>query len=309
MVFGLALLMIWLPYWMGSSADTRSATASLAIAMLYVVCALPLLRRLELWKGRTHYVIGGVFIAAALLATARGAGVFTGTLSPQLTTPSPFNIGLAVIGLALIVVGSMGFVLMLRERELGRLAMLDDLTEIPNRRAFLDALERALASAQRRQFPCSVALIDVDYFKRINDSHGHRAGDDVLRQFAALARGVLRKEDVLGRYGGDEFVLLLYGSAAAGAQEVASRLQAAMAANPARSSDRVIAYTLSVGIVEWRPGKSVNLVELLHQADQALYEAKARGLNCIVHYEELAAAPAVRPREAENNRGKAVIPL
>src|SRR6185503_4853523 len=109
--------------------------------------------------------------------------------------------------------------------ELAALSSTDGLTRLPNHTAWLEAVEREFARAKREEQPAAVLMIDLDHFKRINDSHGHPAGDEVLRGVAEVLREALRAQDVPGRYGGEEFGVLLPGSDAAGAEAIAERIR------------------------------------------------------------------------------------
>ena len=142
-------------------------------------------------------------------------------------------------------------------------AMRDPLTALPNRRAWEEELERDTASARRSGEPLSVAVLDVDGLKAVNDTRGHAAGDQLLREAARAWSGALRRQDLLARLGGDEFGVLLAGTDATTAAEVLARVAAAAPGCPC-----------SVGVVERRPGESVR--DLLHRADIAMYADKVR---------------------------------
>jgi diguanylate cyclase (GGDEF)-like protein/PAS domain S-box-containing protein len=169
------------------------------------------------------------------------------------------------------------------ERELRRLAQEDMLTGIANRRAFSTEAERALHAAERSGLPLTLLLLDLDHFKRINDTHGHNVGDEVLRELAQRMLQVLRKSDLAGRWGGEEFSALLQGEAEA-ARTVAERLREAVAGRPFDTGAGPLAVTLSGGCAAWRPGDT--LAALVARADAALYAAKAQGRNQV----QLAAA-------------------
>lgn len=146
--------------------------------------------------------------------------------------------------------------------ELERLAHTDALTHLPNRRAWEVGLERDLARATRTGEPLTVALIDIDSFKEINDVHGHPAGDSLLTQVARRWSGALRKDDLLARIGGDEFGVLLPGCSESDADVVVERLY-----------QRVpMPHSFSVGVATWNRYESVD--ELVRRADDDLYEAK-----------------------------------
>lgn len=166
------------------------------------------------------------------------------------------------------------------ERELHRLAIMDCLTELPNRRHFLERLEAEIERSTRYDRPLSVAMIDLDHFKAINDTHGHAAGDEALRRFAATCRDALRASDVIGRLGGEEFAVVLPETALADAALVTERLREVVGALRIGDADDAFSFTVSVGIAELRPGDDAS--RLLCHADKALYAAKRQGRNRVV---------------------------
>jgi diguanylate cyclase (GGDEF)-like protein len=155
-----------------------------------------------------------------------------------------------------------------------RQALVDGLTGLANRRAASDALHAEAARAQRLETPLSVVLADLDGFKDVNDAHGHAVGDEVLRVFAEVLRETLRESDVAGRWGGEEFLLLLPGADEEGAAQLADRVRSALAARsiPGASDLRV---TASFGVAEY--AGETNTEELVAAADSALYRAKRAG--------------------------------
>jgi diguanylate cyclase (GGDEF)-like protein len=166
-----------------------------------------------------------------------------------------------------------------------RQALVDGLTGLANRRACEDALSHEIARAGRLGTPLSVVVADLDDFKAVNDAHGHAAGDDVLREFASVLRRTLRESDVAGRWGGEEFVILLPGTEAEGGVQLAERVRAALAERSFAGRDGAhLQVTCSFGVAQHKPGLGER--ELFAQADRALYQAKRRGKNRV----ELAAA-------------------
>lgn len=157
-----------------------------------------------------------------------------------------------------------------------RVANTDMLTGLPNRRHTLAFLERALAGAREHGAPLAVAIFDIDHFKRINDTHGHATGDQVIRRVALRARAALRDEDMVGRIGGEEFVCILQRSSAQSAEIVAERVRKAVETGTAAEDDLPDA-TISVGLAVYDGEADVE--ELLHRADKALYVAKREGRN------------------------------
>ena len=148
---------------------------------------------------------------------------------------------------------------------LQRLSLSDELTGLPNRRGWNAGLGRELARARRTGVPLCVALLDLDRFKAFNDTHGHPAGDALLREAAQIWMGLLRLTDLLARYGGEEFGLVFPAAPIEDARAVVDRIRAATPGG----------LTCSAGVAAWRPGESAD--QLVDRADSALYEAKRRG--------------------------------
>jgi two-component system, cell cycle response regulator len=159
-------------------------------------------------------------------------------------------------------------------------ATLDGLTEVFNRRYLEDVLEKEYAFCSRHEVPLSVVMVDVDRFKLINDTHGHLAGDYVLWQVARLLVSVVRIEDMVGRYGGEEFTLVLRETDRAGALVCAERCRSVIQMNRFRHNDTAIPVTISAGvstITRAVAGKSAR--DLVAAADKGLYRAKETGRN------------------------------
>lgn len=154
----------------------------------------------------------------------------------------------------------------------------DELTGIPNRREFDRRLLEEWQRSVRFKRPLSLIMLDLDRFKVINDTHGHPVGDEVLRHVARLLAGQIRQVDCLGRYGGDEFALLLVETDRKSAQVVADRLRALVAATPCQLAMRglVLDVGISVGVAAW-PDNADKMSALVAAADADLYELKRRG--------------------------------
>lgn len=167
------------------------------------------------------------------------------------------------------------------EQALQRLATLDPLTGTWNRRAFLERAEHERLRYLRSEHPASLVMLDLDHFKRVNDTWGHAAGDAVLCHFVRVLQQRLRATDLLGRLGGEEFALLLVDTTPEGAAELTERLRAAIAEHPLPLGDRTISITVSAGIAPFVQDDQ-NVEAALARADAALYRAKARGRNQVV---------------------------
>ena len=263
-----------------------------------------------------------LFVAAGCQLRARPAAEFAGSPKTSAARPSALPY-LAVAGsyLLLVVVGLhdvrfnplggvlLGAVLLtalvsVRQfaalRDNGRLAIryqqlasIDGLTGLYNRRHFMEMAEGAFAHAQRLGQQLVVLMIDVDRFKQINDVYGHAVGDRVLADVAAACREYVRPDDIVGRYGGDEFIVLVPRTASARAAEIAAQLTGPPARVP-RDDGMRVSFTLSIGIAECADCR--DLPSLLARADMAMYEAKRAGGGCwrIFQGAEQAADHAVR---------------
>jgi diguanylate cyclase (GGDEF)-like protein len=171
-----------------------------------------------------------------------------------------------------------------RRREQGellRLATTDNLTGALNRLRFMELGEGERGRHKRYGQPCGLLMLDLDHFKRVNDAHGHAAGDTVLKAFAGTVAGLLRHTDLFARIGGEEFALLLPQTDRNGTLNLAERLRAAVAGiRLDHEGGAEIAVTVSVGVSRLLPADG-GLQEALARADAALYEAKAAGRNCV----------------------------
>jgi diguanylate cyclase (GGDEF)-like protein len=159
--------------------------------------------------------------------------------------------------------------------ELARASRRDALTGLPNRRAFDEELAREVARAARDGKPLAVVVLDADRFKNVNDTHGHAAGDAVLREIAARAATAVRAGDFVARIGGEEFALLLHATDLAGALELAERVRAAMAASPFSTGGGQLGVTASLGCAVLAPDDTPE--SLVARADARLYDAKRGG--------------------------------
>lgn len=174
-------------------------------------------------------------------------------------------------------------------QELLRLANIDGLTQIANRRCFNEVLQQEWKRLKREQAPLSLILCDIDFFKLYNDHYGHLAGDDCLKQVAqTIHQNVRRPADLAARYGGEEFAVILPNTTNQGAIQVAMQIQADLTSlNILHDHSQVSPIvTISMGVATVIPAAEANVEELIAAADQALYLAKAKGRNCYCSYQE-----------------------
>ena len=165
------------------------------------------------------------------------------------------------------------------EESLRRLSTQDTLTGLFNRRHFFKLAHQEFERSQRYDRPLALLMLDIDHFKQINDTHGHLAGDEVLRTVAGIMRDTLRRVDLLARYGGEEFVMLLPETTLLTAMNIADRLCAALAAEPIPTEQGAVRLTASIGVAAVTDYGDQTLTQLLGWADQAMYQAKQAGRN------------------------------
>lgn len=254
------------------------------------ITGLSLLAAISLWRmgpedkpGRAQRVTALVFLFHALFVAGRaaltaGSGPVDGILTPNLVQSAGFlEAIMAVTG------WGFGFLAMTSERlqaDLDRIGTIDPLTGAYNRRAFMKHADKELARAQRNGAPLTLLLLDLDRFKRVNDTFGHLAGDALLRLFSETVTARLRRTDLFGRYGGEEFCLLLPDTDRSGAAVLAEALRRDVAARPLPFQGHEIAASVSIGIAACRSGEDLDAA--LAAADLALYRAKRNGRNQVM---------------------------
>ncbi|MCW9059031.1 MAG: GGDEF domain-containing protein [Gammaproteobacteria bacterium] len=181
------------------------------------------------------------------------------------------------------------------------LSLTDELTGLPNRRAFLRRLEDEVARVQRYGFPLSLALIDLDYFKQINDRYGHAAGDEVLSLYSKNILSIFRHHDLVARYGGEEFAVLLPNTDADGSRRALTKVKKRAAETSWSVDDKVMPVpTFSAGVSLYKPGETVG--SFIDRADKALYRAKRLGRNR-VELDSTYTAEAGNPEEKSAESG------
>jgi diguanylate cyclase (GGDEF)-like protein len=160
----------------------------------------------------------------------------------------------------------------------------DALTGLINRGRVLEILQTEIARSERELRPLAVLMVDLDHFKRINDAHGHQAGDAVLREGSRRMTAATRQYDSPGRYGGEEFLIVLPGCDARAGRAQAERIREAFACQPFDTGGTLLTMTCSIGISSRNACVAVNASRLIHEADEALYAAKRDGRNRVAHF-------------------------
>jgi diguanylate cyclase (GGDEF)-like protein len=165
-------------------------------------------------------------------------------------------------------------------RQINDIAIHDKLTGLYNRHFIVGQMERQYGAFLRHGNACSIVMIDIDHFKQVNDRYGHVVGDRVLVAFSRLMESMMRQGDLIGRYGGEEFLLLLPMTDLAAASQLAQRIRARLAAEPLIDQPVMLVVTASFGVAQIRSGESID--DWLQRSDQAMYSAKEHGRNCVM---------------------------
>ncbi len=166
-------------------------------------------------------------------------------------------------------------------KELEEITITDSLTQVFNRQYFMDRIKQEVKRSYRYGTHVSLLMLDIDYFKKVNDTYGHQAGDSVLAGVAGLIKNGLRDTDLFARYGGEEFCLLAMAMDQAGAELLAERLRKKVESAEFVSGGNRLKVTVSIGVSAWLPEIKENFEELVRRADSALYSAKQEGRNRI----------------------------
>ena len=208
---------------------------------------------------------------------------------------SPLGSDLAVVlmnrGLAIFAIASLtliGYLLIKKqvalESNLLAIANTDALTGVSARRVIMEEIESRVPEAHRYNLPLSVLIMDIDHFKQINDRYGHLKGDKVLKLISQKCKAAIRSTDFLGRYGGEEFLILCPNTPGLGAMVLAERIRATIENLPELEADFYESLTVSIGVASL--DKKMSAEQLVHFADRALYAAKKGGRNKAIFYEE-----------------------
>ena len=235
-------------------------------------------------RSRALVVAAFALIAVVLYSRGLTSVMFAQPLAAFLS-PGPIGAAGFVLAAAAAMVSSFAFLALHNERaenEALRMATMDPLTGAYNRRTFHEIAERELSRARRYGQPLSIIVLDIDHFRALNEKHGHRVGDEVLQRIADLVRAALRKEDMVVRYGGEEFLVMLNEVPGPGAVVVAGRMRKSIEAAAIEASGNRFSITVSVGVAARLDEGPESIEDLLARAEEALALAKQRGRNRVV---------------------------
>jgi diguanylate cyclase (GGDEF)-like protein len=283
-VVGAAVLLLWHFTYLQPDTRARIVVSSAAMALLVVQPVAALIaavpgegRRARLFTAACLVGVGLVTLARAVWSIQRGPNA-------DLLAPDFVQFASNLLFAVFAVLATLGVVWIEIEKlraDLARLAMIDPLTAILNRRAFMLEYERELSRCVREKTGLALAIFDLDHFKDVNDTHGHLVGDKVLRRVADTLRASLRGHDVIGRYGGEEYALLMPGADTAAALAGTERARLAVGERPIQVGSLRIPITVSAGVAA-DGSAGADWESLLRSADAALYEAKRSGRNRVV---------------------------
>jgi diguanylate cyclase (GGDEF)-like protein len=245
---------------------------------------LPALRSSS-WFTGSLFALYGIFMVFR--------GLLTELLPPlhDLLEPNTLQAITFILAIFFGIAWTFGFVMLNSERleadlrnaqnKLQKIATTDFLTGIANIRLFTEAGEREVQRARRYKRPLSLLMIDLDHFKKVNDRYGHAIGDKVLVAFAAICKKYLRKADIFGRLGGEEFAILLPETDISGGRKLAERLRSVIEKSDIKAERKTLQITVSIGVTELLPDED-QLEIALRRADDTMYEAKRKGRNQVV---------------------------
>ncbi len=272
-----------------NDTQSRLVWSSLIFIFQLLLIARALLSDHDTRTGRAwRLLIGGIAMFTLVMGARALAGLTSHGEFAQISNnvaPQPVQIAAFIASMAATLLGSIGFVLMVKERSdraTMQLAMTDSLTLISNRRALMEYAEHPLA--RRDGITLALLMVDVDRFKLINDTHGHLIGDEVLRKIASRLLERLRKQDLLGRYGGEEFCVIAPDTTVSGAITLAESLRATINSTPFSTECGDLSVSVSIGISFSSPNVTRSLNEVISEADEALLAAKKTGRNKVVYF-------------------------
>jgi len=262
----------------------RMVVGSVLFSVQAGAIVLSLLQCRKTTAGVGQYFMVAGFLLMIVAFTFQWVGTLLRTdQGTTIMTPHPAQIVMFLVATLSVVVVSLGLLVMIKERAEERnlnWAMRDELTGLLSRRFLLESLEQHLSAAKRSHLPLTLLMLDIDFFKRVNDTYGHLSGDKVLKAVASVIAQRTRAQDVLGRMGGEEFMVVLPSTTEQGAWQLADTLRQGVAATPFYTvSGEPIAITVSIGLCALSQLPDPQCDDLIGAADRALYCAKAAGRN------------------------------
>lgn len=262
----------------------RTLLGSLFILFQLVQLTVQLQKHWAGTPGRGKYFMRIAFVVFALMMAARALALMLGDLEiTSITDSNTTQAATFLLATVTMMLANFGMVVMTKEGADERnrtLALIDELTGLHNRRYIQQTLSQHIAQARRMQRPLSVLMLDIDHFKDVNDTYGHLSGDKVLRDLATCIRDRLRAQDILGRWGGEEFVAILPDTDAAGAKVLAEQLRVAVERTRFSTLDNLaVPLTISIGLHALDTANEDSRDDMIGMADRAMYQAKARGRN------------------------------
>jgi diguanylate cyclase (GGDEF)-like protein len=275
----LIALMLPLGYYLGfSSYAFRVGWANGLLTLQMALVAASLWRQPAVPVGKWRWLLVLSLLAQMLVTAWRGVlGAFFTESYPTFLAPHPVNLAFAVIGNATTVLSLVAILLAHRDeaaRELERLATVDGLTGVFNRRAWLARAKTEMAVSTRYGHPVAVLMMDLDHFKEINDTRGHEAGDNALQFVAKALQAAVRAGDIVGRYGGEEFCVLMNHADQAAAIAFDCRMRTCLAEEAPAELGFALSYSAGIAM---RASPHDTLEAMLRRADSTLYRAKAQG--------------------------------
>ncbi|OWV89526.1 diguanylate cyclase [Rhizobium sp. R635] len=285
-IFWLAIFLVSVPVLLIVSDPSAVSARLLYVSVICCFCDLAVAREaMSIVRREKLYSAGllvGLYVCTAMIFAVRSILAATGDIGgPDPFGGSAVHSWMAVSAVAFVMLRSMAMVLMAAERsrnQLMELAHHDPLTGALNRGGLAQHVPAFVSQ------PISLLIIDIDHFKQLNDRHGHAAGDEILRLFADVSRGIMRSGDLLARQGGDEFLAVLKNVSREDAVAIAERLRLDFAAAVMQRPDLAVFPTLSVGVAARESGGEFE--RLVHKADEALYRSKREGRNRVEAFGE-----------------------
>jgi diguanylate cyclase (GGDEF)-like protein len=288
--YTLALVVVLVASWLGLSPThsvVRVSVNSTVLAVIALGIAADLYRYGRNVVRRRHtWLLSVPLVAAAVGFSLRGVRAMwhPQSVTTEMIADSALNVGSAIAYMVIALTFHatlIGLVFGRLLTDLRHRSRHDGLTGLLNRRTMEETLLAQVQRSRRTGEPFTVLMLDLDHFKEINDRHGHATGDRALKHTAAALKAQLREVDALGRFGGEEFLVLMPGATVEAARPAAERLRAALVTDAPRIEGATLSLSASIGIAQWR-GPAEEPSRLLMRADAALYRAKMRGRDCVV---------------------------